>query len=318
VDYILVTKGLLKWIKHGDIQTSVKGSDHCPIYIDLHDEIVLESGEKLALRDAMKQSDEQQEAPRIAAKKWKEFSGKQTLLSTFFGKKVEVKPAAESSNESSAADLPKTRSPSTSTSTSLTDAPLKSSKLTRTSSSNAQPSSSTKKRKPPQNNLPSTSKKKKKDLGPSFAKTVMKSSSSTIEVIDVDNIPEPSSSQPSSSQSHGSDAINGVDLDQISADYLLACELASSQETVAAPSSTPPTPSSSAQSKAAWSRLFAPVEPPVCTVHGEPTKRWTVNKSGPNKGRAFYLCARYVCSWFLIFKARSTEVGMSQTSRSGV
>ena len=39
VDYILVTKGLLPWISYGDIQPALKGSDHCPIYIDLHDEI---------------------------------------------------------------------------------------------------------------------------------------------------------------------------------------------------------------------------------------------------------------------------------------
>lgn len=35
VDYILVTPGLIPWIKAADIQASVKGSDHCPIYVDL-------------------------------------------------------------------------------------------------------------------------------------------------------------------------------------------------------------------------------------------------------------------------------------------
>lgn len=91
----MVTKGLLRWIKHGDIQASLKGSDHCPIYIDLHDEITLESGEKLSLRDAMQQGTERRQPPRIAAKYWEEFSGKQTLLSTFFMKGT-VAPAKDS------------------------------------------------------------------------------------------------------------------------------------------------------------------------------------------------------------------------------
>ena len=90
IDYILATQGLMKWIKHGDIQASLKGSDHCPVFIDLHDEITLESGEVVTLRDAMQQ-DVQRPPPRIAAVNWDEFSGKQTLLSSFFGKKSEVK-----------------------------------------------------------------------------------------------------------------------------------------------------------------------------------------------------------------------------------
>ena len=47
-------------------------------------------------------------------------------------------------------------------------------------------------------------------------------------------------------------------------------------------------------SKAAWSKLMAPVEPPKCNVHGEPAKLYTVNKQGPNKGKTFFLCSRYV------------------------
>ena len=39
---------------------------------------------------------------------------------------------------------------------------------------------------------------------------------------------------------------------------------------------------------------MAPVEPPKCNVHGEPAKLYTVNKPGPNKGKTFFLCSRYV------------------------
>jgi AP endonuclease-2 len=39
---------------------------------------------------------------------------------------------------------------------------------------------------------------------------------------------------------------------------------------------------------------MAPVQPPKCTVHGEPAKEYTVNKPGPNKGKTFFICSRPV------------------------
>lgn len=92
IDYVLLSRGLLPWFKHGDIQPSIKGSDHCPVFIDLHDEITLPSGEVLTLREAMgmygKPDDGtvKRELPRLAAKFWPEVAGKQTLLSSFFAK----------------------------------------------------------------------------------------------------------------------------------------------------------------------------------------------------------------------------------------
>ncbi|KAG2116148.1 hypothetical protein DEU56DRAFT_761607 [Suillus clintonianus] len=52
------------------------------------------------------------------------------------------------------------------------------------------------------------------------------------------------------------------------------------------------TPSDSAsRSKAAWSQLMAPIQPPNCFVHGDPVKEKTIHKPGPNKGKTFFLCA---------------------------
>lgn len=44
--------------------------------------------------------------------------------------------------------------------------------------------------------------------------------------------------------------------------------------------------------KQVWSKLLAPVQPPNCTIHGEPAKEYTVNKPGSNKGKKFFLCSR--------------------------
>ncbi|KAF9808206.1 hypothetical protein IEO21_07948 [Rhodonia placenta] len=109
IDYVLATKGLLPWIKHGDIQASLKGSDHCPIYIDLHDELLLENGETIKLRDAMKQNEVTQ-PPRLCAKFWDEFSGKQTVLSTFFGKREEMPSQTPSASPVLVTTIPSSKS----------------------------------------------------------------------------------------------------------------------------------------------------------------------------------------------------------------
>jgi len=52
--------------------------------------------------------------------------------------------------------------------------------------------------------------------------------------------------------------------------------------------------SQNVESTAMWSNIFTPKPVPKCSGHNEPAKLWTVNKPGVNKGRIFYLCARYV------------------------
>ncbi|PPQ72764.1 hypothetical protein CVT26_003146 [Gymnopilus dilepis] len=88
IDFILITPGLVPWIKAADIQPHIKGSDHCPVFVDLHDEITNLDGTVTKLADvlgARPSSDgTPAEPPRMAAKFWDEH--KQKLLSTFFGK----------------------------------------------------------------------------------------------------------------------------------------------------------------------------------------------------------------------------------------
>jgi AP endonuclease-2 len=89
IDYVLVTPGLVPWIKAADIQPSIKGSDHCPVFVDLHDEITTDAGEKLVLRELMHMGADsaRREPPRLAVKYWPEFQGKQMLMSSFFTKR---------------------------------------------------------------------------------------------------------------------------------------------------------------------------------------------------------------------------------------
>ncbi|ODN94694.1 exodeoxyribonuclease III [Cryptococcus wingfieldii CBS 7118] len=123
IDYILCTPGLRPWIKGGDILPKVYGSDHCPVYIDLHESITLPSGETLHLRDQLNPPDrppstapvypnavrrEAPEPPRFATKFLDEFSGKQTTLKSFFGGGGAKKVVERGQGKEKSSALPKT------------------------------------------------------------------------------------------------------------------------------------------------------------------------------------------------------------------
>ncbi|PIL25220.1 transcription factor [Ganoderma sinense ZZ0214-1] len=330
IDYVLVTKGLLPCISGGDIQASLKGSDHCPIYVDLHDQIILESGETIALCDAMKQSPDLKDPPRIAAKYWDEFSGKQTVLSAFFSKGPVVK-----NGDTPLSDTPTptpTPAPTEAMTTPARTATSSSPEIERVPTPPADPPPAKKfkpsqPRQPSQSNqstkrktveTPSSSKKRKSapakgqsSIASFFSKPSASASTSASasasssaqkaqEVIDVDGddgdagaVPTaPDEPMPGISASHSECTTEASTEDQLDADYRLALALAASPSESS--SSSQPSGTSSASTAAAWSNLFAPVEAPRCAVHDEPARLYTVNKQGPNKGKTFYLCARPV------------------------
>ena len=56
---------------------------------------------------------------------------------------------------------------------------------------------------------------------------------------------------------------------------------------------TPSSSSSSSQLSSEWGSLFSgPPKPPLCARHGEPATMRTVRKTGPNRGRQFWVCSR--------------------------
>ena len=85
------------------------------------------------------------------------------------------------------------------------------------------------------------------------------------------------------------DSLREEDDEVFQKDILLAISL--SQEECTSSSIGPP--KSKEKGKAAWSHLLAPIEAPLCDVHKEPTREYTVNKPGPNKGKRFFLCSRF-------------------------
>ena len=100
IDLILCSPGLRPWIKGGHIQASVYGADHCPSYIDLHESIITSQGRNSTLARYAQPARSKPttaavypsipprtvpEPPRFATKSLEEFSGRQTMIRSFFG-----------------------------------------------------------------------------------------------------------------------------------------------------------------------------------------------------------------------------------------
>ncbi|KAF8624204.1 hypothetical protein AX17_007192 [Amanita inopinata Kibby_2008] len=386
IDYILVTKGLVTWIKAADVQQDVKGSDHCPVFVDLHDQITNADGSITRLRDVLgarvqTPSGATPEPPRLATKFWDEYSGKQTQLDKFFGRKASSQSTKERSaseedsqvvtpsNEAgptfsqqcvesissglptaSATDLrnkspisvpassPTSTTPSTTTATSATTAaphstsrPLKRKLVSETTLEKVVSKKQKGKKVQGKNKsefvAPAASQTK---LSSFFAKPRAAAETGESTVVDLD--PSLDAVDPKPGTSNGSkerekcrgkkkntEGLQFVDcsMDIIDVDdYPLGLEsndpdteieeqcdpsFQPSSSQGSSYSLTPFTLSASQVSKngngngkQAWSSLLAPTPIPLCKVHNEPAKEFTVNKPGLNKGKRFFVCSRYV------------------------
>ncbi|KAG8748411.1 Class II abasic (AP) endonuclease [Ceratobasidium sp. 414] len=305
IDYILITEGLLPWFKHGDIQPDIRGSDHCPVFIDLHDEITLPDGRVLRLADKLGQpfdeTGRRRDPPPIATKFWDEFSGKQKLLSSFFSKKstvavpkelvsLECNPqalspvscsrTAISDNTATPVDSETVLQASTSANSSqppsavlqLSSQPLTVPQDRKRKAAGGVPQPADAKPKKTKKNVIAGERSQQPKLATFFAGSSRQQKVSTgrsnSPPIELDGDSDDEQIRPSSSQASRSTQVSEI-----------ASALPSSQTT------------DSASSKAAWSRLMKPPEPPRCTVHNVLTKEYTVNKTGPTKGKKFFLCS---------------------------
>lgn len=311
IDYILLTKGLLPWFKHGDIQPDIRGSDHCPIFVDLHDEITLPDGQVLRLVDKLGQPCDndglRRDPPPISTKFWDEFSGKQKLLSTFFTKKS-APPPATPSGDSQQVSVP---SPPCELSSQRVDAvePLVITKTDLTASlstSLSQPPSFISEQPGSSSILPRDRKRKAASSAPQPV-VLQPKKSKKVQASKEKKQPKLAtffagpSSQPGSSKGRSSSPPIELLEDSDDEEGVLGSTQPKSITQMSEISSTSSSqPVDGASSKLAWSQLMKPLEPPRCTVHNAPTKEYTVNKTGPNKGKKFFICSMRVGFSFIV------------------
>ncbi|CAE7205079.1 unnamed protein product [Rhizoctonia solani] len=284
IDYILVTKGLLPWFKHGDIQPDIRGSDHCPVFIDFHDEITSPDGQVSRLVDVLGGSDtsgQRRDPPPISTKFWSEFSGKQKLLSTFFAKKSS-QPSAPSPVDSAQEVLPERETEKDE---------LSCGEPISTSSTQIRPPSPGKNESQPPTGIDRRKRKaiRSSEESGSLGSKKSKKSQAVGGVIKQAKLSsffagssqiESSTTQRSSSPIELPDSEEEIEITRSTSELLLSGSNSSLSSQTKDPN----------LAKAAWSQIMRPIEPPKCSVHYVPTKELTV-KAGPNKGKKFFICS---------------------------
>ncbi|GAA5922359.1 hypothetical protein JCM1841_003082 [Sporobolomyces salmonicolor] len=314
LDYILITPGLLPWVKDSDIQPKIVGSDHCPVYLDLHDEIEGEGRGIVRLWDLMNSGRSKQDPPPpppgFAARFYDEFSGKQRQLSSWFGKRGGVSPPQPPAKSTSAPSAsPQTVSASAPEASTCSLQPPTSnlfsssqSPASNCASGNGSSSKKGKGKAKEEEETPQVEKRTGQRSLASFLrpppspeplkkkrkKSVSKSKTSSPPAA---SPPARSSSQPAAFTSAASPKCVSRATRDEDDDIII---LDDQEDLVASATASYSTAEVNAQAVSAWSAMLAPKSAPLCDGHNEPSKLLTVNKPGINKGRRFYLCARPV------------------------
>lgn len=439
LDYILVTPALLPWMKASDILPKVLGSDHCPVYVDLHDEIDIDGRGKVNLWDELNPAGKERSPPPFSTRFYEEFSGRQKLLSSFFGiggaakkrsapvedegsasegrkrrrsvstateiaqddgteaptladafealksgpTEVEGSPSIVASQQAEDLDLPKmpeneggkkaesgagdvrdaaakgsvlkriasasatsnqdlTKPPSDkASSSSMSSTSTKAKTKTKTSSSTTNSSTKTKLKGGKDPNLrggqqtlagffsqPKPAHSAKAEGNGKKNGKVEKTAGGDVrlskdakgkgkgkekekeqEVIEIVQTDEDEGIE---EDKDVDDEVKGIwdtaqSRDETSSDPKDGLKAPSEDDEDPPPpyldlgldfepsSGATPSPSSyNSEASAVWSALFTRPDPPLCSMHGEPAKEYTVNKPGVNKGRKFWLCRRHV------------------------
>ncbi|CAD6887125.1 unnamed protein product [Tilletia controversa] len=381
IDFTLVSRGLLPWLKSADIQADVYGSDHCPVYVELHDEREID-GRKVKLRDLMHGWDREKEPegpsvrpPPLAACNEEEFSDKRRSIASFFtapassksgGKANKVAPSSASeavktlspSSSSLAVELPPTN-PIATDELSVADAfsalhsaehaPKESdSKIdaqvsddrTRTvesatpqppifSQSQAEDTASHAREVTSSQSAPTSSilsgqsalkganssqnqtkgqksstsvkgkgpAKKGDDRQPTLTGFFSRSTRAPATTAPPDGNQSQGSSTPIKppSPSPRLDLTDAIE-DRIVASSSQPSEMDSVPATAAddANANDPDCAAKRVGTALAWGSIFTAPPPPKCSLHSETAKAWTVNKTGKNHGRKFWLCSRPV------------------------
>ncbi|KAL7336757.1 Endonuclease/exonuclease/phosphatase [Rhodotorula toruloides] len=106
VDYILTSPGLQPWLKDGGIQHHMLGSDHAPVFLDLHEQIEID-GVKVKLWDVLnpgrRMTNPSPPPPALAATHWTQFAPEVNGRSTSNGFFAAFRPITASTSRKSSA-----------------------------------------------------------------------------------------------------------------------------------------------------------------------------------------------------------------------
>ncbi|CAG8434975.1 7714_t:CDS:2 [Ambispora gerdemannii] len=279
LDYVLSSEGLLSWIKLCDIQPHIMGSDHCPVIVELFEEIkVGELTIKLLGEMERLATNKRTETPDLCARFLPQFSGNQLTLQNYFQRTTDLNNKLENpkdlniSLDSAGREKAISSSPLSSPRKFVVNKSGPSKKSKFSNSSNM------------------TKSKKQQDNGQRTLASFFKSASSSSEdsVLPYVETDQKIGTDPNTEIQNPSELYEATVIDAVTSEK----QDTTATNTEREESSRTLTQNSQVQSQ--WMALFTPPPIPKCIVHGEKCKEYRVNKSGPNHGRKFYMCSRPV------------------------
>lgn len=332
IDFVLVSETMKTWIRDGNIQEGLLGSDHCPVYVDFHEDVDVD-GEKVALLDKMSPSGtfasgkrkvewKIQNVPAYSARRMPEFDKRRSIKSMFAA--PSLKKAQSSTNGAENGD------PVSSSADVAADMPLAvaarptepSRAPSFTAPATALNSPSPVKRKA---SLPSSngaSKRQRSDAqhpkskGQQSLKGFFQKSAPLPPVgmvADSAQVKGGQSEEDSQDTAPPGTTVTSTRVNERGppSQTLTASANGSVKSELVSPKTSPPgSPTSnastadfspskfSAQLESAernqknWNNLFSRPVAPLCEGHQEPCKSMLTKKKGSNQGRSFWMCVR--------------------------
>lgn len=292
IDYILLTPGLIPWVAHSDIMPEIKGSDHCPVYVDFHDTLEIEGRGTVSIWDEMNpgrsRNGDPPVAPPLAIRHADDFSGKQPSLASWFGPKSSTpKPRATSTESPAPTAGDAVASPLASSSAPASIPTRKRLSERSLGESLALMAARTAEPVTPAAGKKGKGKEKEKDnkqqklafFKPAVAKEdkpKKAKKAKTAEATQSLDLTRESRSPSVSLAVTSTQTAASADDDPPSLDD---CELAESG-------------SVNRSALAAWQEILTPRAIPLCEGHNEPATSYRVGKPGPTHGRYFWVCSR--------------------------
>ncbi|KAF2214554.1 hypothetical protein CERZMDRAFT_37957 [Cercospora zeae-maydis SCOH1-5] len=302
IDFILVAEAMKSWVKEGNIQEGLLGSDHCPVYVVFNDRVETSEGQ-VDLVDIMnppgvfEQGQRKQEwklamTPGFSAKRMPEFDKRRTIKSMF------AAPAMKKIQSSQQESVPEQHPVDLSSGTDVQPAlQMPSGTQEKPPSSTASPAKRKASTAPPVKE-PQVKRQK------SDAKTAASKGQQSLKGFFQSNNPPPRPNEPASEKQSGTPISITTNHDD---DPELQRAIAASNPSTPKTRKPPDDPSADAEisprsfsqqlasaerTQKSWSSLFSRPVAPLCEGHSEPCKTMLTKKKGYNQGRSFWMCAR--------------------------
>ncbi|EME86919.1 uncharacterized protein MYCFIDRAFT_194837 [Pseudocercospora fijiensis CIRAD86] len=286
IDFVLVSEALRSWVKYGNIQEGLLGSDHCPVYIDFENEVTVNDG-KIALLDIMNPpavfvgGERKQEwtiasTPGFSAKRMPEFDKRRTIKSMF------AAPALKKSQQPTPpGSVAQADDSQPAVETEGSTAPAKR-KISVSTTPKEYPF---KKQKSDIKTAPTKGQQSLKGFFQAKSVPITAAAQSAEkdlknETEDTDSTAPNTGGVESNEDSETTEPPRTPSASQITADTdpsprKFASKLASAEK-----------------SQHQWGALFSRPVAPLCEGHHEPCKTMLTKKKGSNQGRSFWMCAR--------------------------